>query len=192
MMERLDDRVDLGGWDSSTHPVLHEIIEELKPKRIIEVGVWKGRSVWWMAKKISDMGIETEIVAVDTWLGSPELIKDARYADSVPRSYETFLANMYSTGAYKVVTALRQASSAAAIMLRQAEMMAEMIHIDAGHQSWEVHRDLEDYTPLLAEGGAIVGDDFNWQSVREGVTAFCKSGEWTAEDHGRKFVMRRT
>lgn len=182
----------MGGWDSSQHPVLHTLIEELRPERIIEVGVWLGASVWWMAKKVNELKLDTEIIAIDTWLGSPEFGAKPALAASVAKSYDTFLANMFSSQAYKYVTVLRQTSCNAAIMLRAKDIRAEMIHIDAGHQEWQVTRDLDDYVPLLAPGGVIVGDDFDWVSVRAAVEAFvARNAGWRVENHARKFVLRR-
>ena len=191
-MIRLDDLTGLGGWDSSSHPVLHDLVDELRPKRIIEVGVWKGASLWWMAKKVNELALDTEIVAVDTWLGSPEFESNPEMAADVGRSYDIFLANMFSTQAFRYVTVLRQTSCNAAVILLRKEMKAELIHIDAGHQEWQVFRDLEDYAPLLTPSGAIVGDDYDWPSVRAGAEKFTQAYQgWSLEDHGSKLVLRR-
>ncbi len=181
----------MGGWDSSFHPVLHSLIDELRPKRIIEVGVWKGASIWWMAKAVRELKLDTEIVAVDSWLGSPEFDGVPEIAATVEGSYNTFLANMYASRAYEYVTVLRQTSCNAAVILQKQGMKAELIHIDAGHQEWQVFRDLEDYALLLAPGGVIVGDDYDWDGVSAAVHGFVKKyGGWRIGDHGRKFVLR--
>lgn len=189
-MLKLSDVPGVGGWDSSSHPVLHALIDELRPKRIIEVGVWKGASLWWMAKKLNELGLDTEIVAVDTWLGSPEF--ESQPEMEVEKSYDVFLANMFSTQAYQFVTVLRQTSCNAAVILAKEDMKAEMIHIDGGHQEWQVARDLEDYALLLTPGGVIVGDDYNWDGVAAAVDGFIRKYRgWTVEDHESKFVLRR-
>src|SRR5687768_5229089 len=62
---------DVQGWGSDD-PLLVEAIHALRPARICEVGSWKGRSAINMAKAVKSLGLNTEIVCVDTWLGSPE------------------------------------------------------------------------------------------------------------------------
>jgi hypothetical protein len=63
---------DKQGWGGSEHPFLSSGIEQLKPGVVIEVGVWKGASVIFMAKKLRDFGLDAVVIAVDTWLGSVE------------------------------------------------------------------------------------------------------------------------
>lgn len=41
--------LDMQGW-SSTDPVFEEIIQQLKPRKIVEVGTWKGGSAIHMAE----------------------------------------------------------------------------------------------------------------------------------------------
>ncbi len=44
--------VDAQGWGGSEHPLLAEGIEKLRPRVVIEIGVWKGASAIFMAKKL--------------------------------------------------------------------------------------------------------------------------------------------
>ena len=62
---------DLQGWNSD-HPVLPHLIRQLRLPRIIEVGTWKGRSAIKMALASKVIGLHTEIICVDTFLGSAE------------------------------------------------------------------------------------------------------------------------
>ncbi|MDJ0766392.1 MAG: hypothetical protein QNJ97_25685 [Myxococcota bacterium] len=64
---------DSQGWNS-IHIGLIQAVNAVRPKTIVEVGVWKGSSLIHMAKKVKKMGIDCEIIAVDTWLGSPERV----------------------------------------------------------------------------------------------------------------------
>jgi predicted O-methyltransferase YrrM len=67
---------DTQGW-SSTGESFNEAIKKLKPKTIIEVGTWKGASAINMAKLTLAEGVrdvELEVICVDTFLGSYELL----------------------------------------------------------------------------------------------------------------------
>src|SRR4249920_373249 len=63
---------DPQGWGSSQHEYLSQGIEQLRPTVVIEIGVWKGASVIFMAKKLRELGIDGAVIAIDTWLGSVE------------------------------------------------------------------------------------------------------------------------
>ena len=63
--------VDKRGWNSA-HRYLSEAIEDIKPKLVIEVGVWKGGSSMTMARKMRDLHLDSVVISVDTWLGSSE------------------------------------------------------------------------------------------------------------------------
>ena len=91
---------DFQGW-ASDRPVFREVLTELKPKFIVEVGTWKGSSAFHMADILLEIGHrDFEIVCVDTWLGSVEhwtqlygpihpILKNGR-----PQLYEQFLSNV--------------------------------------------------------------------------------------------------
>jgi cephalosporin hydroxylase len=63
--------LDMQGWNSQAS-IFGRIIEELKPKLIVEVGTWKGASAIHMAKECLKYTDDFEIVCIDTWLGSVE------------------------------------------------------------------------------------------------------------------------
>ena len=47
-----------------------KVIADVKPKLIVEVGTWKGASAIYMAKICRKLELNTEIVCIDTWLGT--------------------------------------------------------------------------------------------------------------------------
>ena len=101
---------DLQGWASEA-PVFLEVIEKLKPKTIIEVGSWKGRSAIHMTQLalLHCDARELEVVCVDTWLGSVE-----HWVDNIDfknfmrngrsRLYEQFLSNVIHKGLQNNIT----------------------------------------------------------------------------------------
>lgn len=54
------------------HRVFAQIISEVKPKVIIEVGVWKGQSTIYMTEIAKTINPKVILIAIDTFLGSPE------------------------------------------------------------------------------------------------------------------------
>ena len=158
-------KVDMQGWGSD-HPILPWTIEQLKPNLIIEVGSWKGRSAINMAKKLESLGIDGEILCIDTWLGSPEhwLAEDwgwdsLRMSNGRPNLYDTFMNNVVANQCEKYITPFSLTSEAAYFVLQKLSIKSSMIYIDAGHEYESVTKDIEMYWQLLEEGGVMILDD---------------------------------
>ena len=155
---------DLQGWNSD-HPIFDKLVDEIEPKVIVEVGSWKGRSVaHWAAATVA---LETEIFAVDTWLGGTEhhlsdLAHDDRKLDECgsPTLYHQFLRNFVGKPEASRIHPLQQTSQNGARILRHFGVQADIIYIDGSHEYEDVYSDLIAYAPLLAAGGRMFGDDF--------------------------------
>src|ERR1700744_4607514 len=94
---------DLQGWHSG-HPYLTRAIPAKRPRGVVEVGVWKGASVATMAQEIKRLGLDSVVIAIDTWLGSSEnlllekFVPDMDREFGYPRLYRKFAANMVNEG----------------------------------------------------------------------------------------------
>jgi hypothetical protein len=171
---------DLQGWGSDD-PVLVGAIQLLRPARVCEVGSWKGRSAIRMAHAAKALNLDTEIVCVDTWLGSPEhwLKGDpAEYASlrilhGMPRLYYTFLANVVRAGVTDVITPFPMTSENAAEILAKLGVRFDLIYIDAAHEYKSAKRDIAVYYDLLDEDGLLIGDDYiYWPGVTQAADEF--------------------
>ncbi|MBD9525360.1 MULTISPECIES: class I SAM-dependent methyltransferase [Paracoccus] len=167
---------DLQGWGG--HQFLLKVIQELRPRLIIEVGVWKGRSALAMADKLKELHLSTPIICIDTWLGAQEHFQtrfrpDMNRKAGWPRLYEQFLFNVIDRKHQDIVVPLPVSSLAAAQMLRKMDVKADLIHIDAGHGYLEVRSDIDAFWPLLSEDGVVVFDDYGgWAGVTRAVNEF--------------------
>src|ERR1700759_4607589 len=61
----------LTGWNGD-HPSLSRLAALPGGKLLADVGVWKGQSTINMATALRDAGIDGCVLAIDTYLGSPE------------------------------------------------------------------------------------------------------------------------
>lgn len=190
---------DLQGW-GSVDPVFRILISELRPKLIIEVGTWKGASAIHMASLCREFGMETRIICVDTWLGSPEhaLGQRPEWRESLqnrhgyPQLYFTFLSNVVRSGVARWIVPLPNSSDNAAVILKEKGLLADLIYIDGAHEEDAVYRDLCNYWELLTPGGALVGDDYvTWPGVQHAAARFTGEHGVKLEDFGDKFVVRR-
>lgn len=173
--------LDLQGWGSIS-PAFNQIIADVRPDFIIEVGAWKGGSTANMAGITADLGLATKILSIDTWLGAQEFWTDQRDPDRYlslrlkhgwPQVYYQFLANMMHCGIEDRVIPFPQTSLVAARWLEARRITAPLIYIDASHDFADVLADLRAYYPLVSAGGVLFGDDFNtWIGVNNALLAF--------------------
>ena len=148
---------DITGWNG-THPVFAKVIDQVKPKTVIEVGCWKGQGTLHLAGLVNP----GRIIAVDTWLGGadhlwngdPMLMQWGR-----PLLYEQFLCNTATSIHANRIFPVVQSSTSAAALLAQLGETAQVIVIDASHTYLDCYNDLCCYADLLTQGGAMIVDD---------------------------------
>lgn len=178
----IDRPLDVQGW-GSTHRYFEETILSVKPKVIVEIGVWKGASSIHMANIISKHSLNACVIAVDTWLGAADHWTNDQWfshlliKNGYPSLYEQFLSNCQKTGTDNVIIPLPLDSVNAAATIKKLKIPVDIIHIDAGHEYASVMSDLESWWPVLRTGGAIICDDYNtapnvWPQVRAAIDAF--------------------
>lgn len=170
---------ELWGWHGDL-PIFEELIRELRPELIIEVGTWLGQSTSTMAQALKKHGLMNScIVAVDTWLGSLEQWKTKEFRQSLgfqngfPTLYPRFLSNMLNAGSADMIIPLPLPSLIAARYLQEQHLEADLIYIDGSHDEKDVYEDIVAYWPLLKRSGCVFGDDWSWPSVVAAVKRFC-------------------
>jgi cephalosporin hydroxylase len=196
-------KLDLRGWGFRS-PVFEILMIDNRPKVIIEVGTWNGSSAIAMAKYAQEHGVQTTIICVDTWLGSPEHRIDEDYKDSLqlkhgfPEIYYQFLANVILSGMQHCIVPLPQVSISACRWLEQMGFSdnsgkADLIYIDADHTFDTVYSDITEFWKLLAPGGIMFGDDYNdyWPGVKKAVNLFTKNKKNEIHIFGNKWIIQK-
>ena len=179
--------LDATGYSTSQHHYLTDAIEIIRPRIVIEVGVWKGVSVMVMSKRAQELDLDCAIIAVDTWLGSAEHWNWPAFRPSVARvhgypvTYFTFLSNVKRYGQQDRVVPLPLDSVNACEVLKHHGVSADLIHIDAGHDYRSVKTDLDLWWPMLRPGGMLLGDDYypgnpTWPGVVKAFDEFFGKG----------------
>jgi len=152
---------DPHGWFSNSEELARQITS-LRPKVIIEIGAWLGSSTRFMADLLPKGG---KLYAIDTWKGSvnePIHLQDPR----MPYLYQLFLSNVKHAGLTEKIIPVRMESIEASHAL---SIQADLIYIDASHDTASVLADILAWYPHLNEGGILCGDDWTWDSVRTAV-----------------------
>lgn len=171
---------DLQGWNSQ-HPALERELLARRPRVVIDVGVWKGGSTIYMAKHLKAQSINGAVIAIDTFLGSPEhwnherpdrIFEDLKLRHGWPSLYWQFLSNIVHEEVSTFVVPLAQTSENAAVILKRLGVRAGVIHIDAAHEYGAVLRDARQYWDLLEPGGILIGDDHPWPEVARAARDF--------------------
>ncbi|MEH3118606.1 MAG: class I SAM-dependent methyltransferase [Methylorubrum populi] len=158
-------QADAQGWNEN-HPYLREGIDDLRPKIVVEVGVWKGSSSIVMAKRMKDLRIDGAVIAVDTWLGAVDHWAHENWFSSLvvehgqPMLMRTFMTNVVKSEVSDYIVPLPLDSINAAELLKLRQVQVDMVHIDAGHEYESVISDLKAWWPLVRPGGLLVGDDY--------------------------------
>ncbi len=189
-----DKNSKLWGWNGEL-PLFGELIEETRPKLIIEVGTWLGLSTATMARELKKQGLaDASILAIDTFIGSrvhwEEMPETLELQHGFPTLYPRFLSNMMNAGCDDVVVPLPMTSSDAGAYLFSKGIRAELIYIDGSHEEHDVYDDAVAYWKLLAQGGVMFGDDWGYESVQKAVMRFSdeykvpvttKDGKWRVQ-----------
>lgn len=164
-----------GGSPLSKCYLMVYLIKNLKLKTYVEIGVYKGRSLFAAAAAI--FRNDGKAYGID-----PYNVQDA-YEDEVPEhvpfDVNSFLNSLDFNKMYSDVLAfkeeadygscikiIRQTSDKAIQYLIRDNIVIDMLHIDGNHDCKFVELDVKNYCPKVKDGGIIVFDDINWPSVR--------------------------
>ncbi len=196
-------QLDLRGWGFES-PVFEILIEEVRPKVVIEVGTWNGSSAIKMAKHIKENIGDATMICVDTWLGSPEHRIDEDYRESLklthgfPNIYYQFLANVVLSGVEDCIVPLPQASAAACRWLMQMGLgqmggQVDLIYVDADHTAEAVYTDISGFWELLSPNGVMFGDDYcdSWPGVIQAVDLFAEKVGAPPQVLKEKWILRK-
>jgi len=171
--------VDLQGWGDN-HVWLVELIDEVRPRVALEMGVWKGASVVRMATRMQELQIDGVVIAVDTWLGSTEHWindrEDLAIEGGRPALQRKFMNNVVARGLTDYVVPLPLDSLNAAHLLARVGIGLDLMHLDGGHDHAVVSADLQAWWPLIRPGGVLLGDDYYpdgaWPGVKRAFDEF--------------------
>ena len=177
--------IDLGGWQA--HPCLYlKLVEQVRPRLIVEVGVWKGSTTLIFAEALRHYRSvwRGKVVAVDTWLGALEfwkksehdLTRDLKFVNGYPSVYYNFLSNVVHQGLQDQVVPFPSPSLMAAQYFRvmKPPVSIDILHLDGSHEYEDVAADLAAWWPVIRKGGVMIGDDYErgWPGVIRAVDEF--------------------
>lgn len=132
---------------------------------VVEVGSWMGLSTRLMAEGLRSRSLSGTVVAIDTWLGSPEHVGDER----LETLFEQFVSNVKHANLEAYIVPFRISSAQGGHFLESKGVLADIVYIDAGHEYESVKLDIDVFWRLLRPGGVMIFDDYAWPGVKRAV-----------------------
>lgn len=156
-------------WFSHNIVGLNAIFEYLKPKRILEIGSFEGRSTVFFAEKALAYQSEVEIVCVDTWEGSAE----HEGVWNMGQVEQNFVHNIeLATQHHPTATICKKQGHSHAKMIELLsqghEGYFDYVYVDGSHEAPDVLFDALLAHRLVRVGGVISFDDYLWSPDASG------------------------
>lgn len=177
-----NDEYDQAGWcTDEKRKFIHDLIKITHSKTCVEIGVYKGSSLFSFAEILEPIG--GKITGIDPW--SFEMSKNELW----DKEYENYIFNELLKGQetfdviydnvcnivnnhniYDTINLIRKPSENAFLDFEHESI--DVLHIDGNHNELNVSRDILLYLHLVKKGGYIIMDDSNWGSVRNAINNF--------------------
>lgn len=163
--------LQMNGWCSvDKAQALAAMVVALRPKRIVEVGVYAGRSVVPMAMALAFNG-SGEIYAIDAWdasIAKRNEVKD--HADwwskiDFDAIYNEFVSTVDKNQLSAFVKIIKGESSKV-----EPPTNIDILTVDGAHTDQAIE-DVERFAPNVRKGGLVIMDDIGW--VGGGVQRAC-------------------
>ncbi len=129
----------------------YDLIANLKPKKIVELGTHYGTSFWSFCQAVKDQKLETELNAVDTWKGDEHA---GLYGEEVFETVKKIKDVHYS--ALKINLIRKTFDEAVGDFENKS---IDILHIDGLHTYEAVKNDFEKWLPKMKEDGIILFHD---------------------------------
>jgi cephalosporin hydroxylase len=145
------------GWFDFQNLYTEMVQKHKDDSHFVEVGVFKGKSLAYLAVEIINSGKKIKLDAVDTWLGSPmESIQQAHPEVIAGTLYDSFLNNIEPIKNY--INIIRKDSVETAMLYEDNSL--DFVYIDASHHYEFIKSDIQAWYPKIKIGGYIGGHDY--------------------------------
>jgi predicted O-methyltransferase YrrM len=158
-------------WFPGVVPVWDQLLDFYKPKSYLEIGVYEGQSLLYVAEWMEDNG-GGYCIGVDPYY--PDELERVvpgteRVLPPVNEVYDRAVSNIdefhdNSTTATSVQL-IDRSSKEELPRLLEADMRFDMIYVDGSHHASDVLFDMVVGWELLKPGGVMICDDYLWRSA---------------------------
>lgn len=173
---------DIEGWFNFPD-FYDQIIKEFKNNNdiiMVELGVWMGKSVIYLADKIRKHGLDVKLFAIDNFIGNEnsnqqnkkhitKVIVDKKYNGNF---YSTYNQNVVDCGVRNIISDIQKPSLEA--VLEFEDKSIDFIFIDGDHHYDAVSQDIKVWYPKIKVGGIMSGHDLPQIGVGKALNEFTK------------------
>lgn len=154
-------------FNNSIKAVWSDLLGQLAPSRVLEIGSFEGASTCFLIEQISAQRT-LELHCVDTWKGGLEHQSNGSAAADMTQVEQRFRTNIglaLSAAARAVSVRVHKDRSDRALMRLMVEVgpnYFDMVYVDGSHEAPDVLFDAIASFKLLRLGGLLVFDDYLW------------------------------
>lgn len=143
---------DLKNYTWSGHiNFAYDLVRNLKPKRLVELGTYKGTSFFAFSQGAKDENLETELVCVDIWQGDEQT---DFYGKNVFDEFKETLAKYFEK---QNINIKKMFFNDAAPSFESKSI--DILHIDGLHTYKAVKEDYDTWKDKVTENGVIIFHD---------------------------------
>ena len=166
-------------WTSWNFPLWAKLLRRFRsaPVRVLEIGSWEGRSALFFVNYLP----RAQLTCIDTFEGAAEHQADPYTVTHQLPAIECLFESNLAAFADRVEK-IKAPSARALPELGIAGRRFEIAYIDGSHRAADVYGDGALTWPLIARGGIMIFDDYQWEMMptpldnpKPGIDAFLKA-----------------
>lgn len=156
-------------WFTHVEPTWLTLVRDVKPRVILEIGSFEGRSACWMIDTLPTVaGAGIELVCIDRW-GHGRVRRSGSQTpsetDLVEQRFDRNIAIAVKRAAHPVTVHKIKGESIVGLAKLLADGKSgvfDMVYVDGGHGAPDVLADAVLAFRLLRVGGLMIFDDYLW------------------------------
>ncbi len=137
-------------WEGHRY-FIYDLIRNLKPTQIVELGTYKGGSLFSMAQAIKDGKMKCQLVGVDTWEGDKHT---GFYGPDIFKNVKNISKKVYNEVSIKLVKQSFDIGSQ-----RIDNKSVDILHIDGLHTYKAVKHDFDRWVSKVKTNGIVLFHD---------------------------------
>lgn len=151
-----------GAWSKHV-PFAYELVRDLQPGILVELGTHKGESYFSLCQSVKEHNLPTVCYAIDTWTGDGHA---GTYGDEVFLKVNEINENNFSNFSYLVRSTFEAAAG------KFSNHSVDLLHIDGFHTYDAVKADFEGWIEKVSPGGVVLFHDIMVRHSDFGVWKF--------------------